>query len=530
MNQRCIALAALVLAGPALAACSGSGGNKGPRDFAVDGAFSVAVDSDPGDLNPLVTNLVNAQIVGMYSYDTLISLDTKTSEPQPFLAESWTESPSEVTYTLRNDITCADGTSFTAQTAADNLNWILDPVNQSPRLESVVPSDATVTAEGNVLKVTTTKPRSSMLYDLGGQQMVCEGALADPTSVSAGSDGTGPFVIDKIVAGDSITLTRRDGYTWGPKDSTSSTPGMPKTVTIKIVPSPSTRANLLLSGQLNAAMVSGNDEARLSQLDWQPSPAISGMITYNHLEGLPTAATEVRTALTQAIDLDTLTNVLTGGKGERASSLLTEEPSLCTYNSVEGTLPTFDGEAAARTLEAAGYTSGAGGVRTKDGKALQITLVYDNSTDTRSAAAEYVAKQWKSLGAEVTLQGGDESYVISSTFSSEDPSRWTATLGLNLQSGAPGVFPQYLTGPTAPEGTNFASIRNDDYARHAALAVGLTGDAACGEWAKAEEALFKSVDLIPVSVTPFKMYFNGAESVSQPVGGILPGSAIRVLI
>ena len=55
MNQRCIALAALVLAGPALAACSGSGGTKGQRDFAVDGAFSVAVDSDPGDPNPLVS-------------------------------------------------------------------------------------------------------------------------------------------------------------------------------------------------------------------------------------------------------------------------------------------------------------------------------------------------------------------------------------------------------------------------------------------------------------------------------------------
>lgn len=529
MNQRCIALATLVLAGPAIAACGGSDVNTGQQDFAVDGTFSVAVDSDPGDLNPLVTNLVNAQIVGLYSYDTLISLDAKTREPHSFLAESWTESPTEVTYTLRNDITCADGTSFTAQTAADNLNWILDPANQSPRLESVVPSDATVSAEGNVLTVTTTKPRPFMLYDLGGQQMVCEGALADPTSVSAGSDGTGPFVIDKIVAGDSITLTRRDGYTWGPKDSTSNTPGMPQTVTIKVVPSPSTRANLLLSGQLNAAMVTGNDEARLSQLDWQPSPAISGMITYNHLEGLPTAASEVRTALTQAIDLDSLTNVLTGGKGERASSLLTEEPSLCTYNSVEGNLPTYDNEAAARTLEAAGYTTGADGARTKDGKVLQITLVYDNSTDTRSAAAEYVAKQWESLGAKVTLDGGDENYLISRTFSTEDSSGWTATLGLNLQSGTPSIFPQYLTGPTAPEGTNFASIRNDEYARHAASAAVLSGEAACGEWAQAEEALFASVDLIPVSVTPFKMYFNGATSLYQPAGGLLPGSAIRVL-
>ena len=42
-------------------------------------------------------------------------------------------------------------------------------------------------------------------------------------------------------------------------------------------------------------------------------------------------------------------------------------------------------------------------------------------------------------------------------------------------------------------------------------------------------ALFGQVDLIPVSVTPFKMYFNGATSLYQPVAGTLPGAAIRVL-
>lgn len=515
MNRRVATLAALSLAMPALAACGGSDPGGGEKDFATDGAFTATINSDPGDLNPLVTNLVNAQIVGMYSYDSLIFFDFETGEAAPFLAKTWTESPTKVTYTLREGITCADGTPFTAQTAADNLNWIADPDNQSPRLESVVPADAKASAKGNVLTVTTTKPRPFMLYDIGGQQLVCDGGLEDPKSLSDGSHGTGPFVIDRVVAGDSITLTRRDGYTWGPKESAPDTPGMPKTVTIKIVPSPSTTANQLLSGELNAATVSGQDEDRLTGLESQPSPpSISGMIIYNHLEGAPTADVDVRRALTQAIDLDTLTEILTGGKGNRATSLLSDGP-LCTYDSVEGTLPSYDPEAAADALQAAGSPT--------------ITLVYDNSTDTRSAAAEYVAQQWEDAGAEVKLDGGDENFVISQTFATDDPSGWTATLGLNLQAGTPAIFPQYLSGPAAPGSTNFASIDNADYDSAVEAASTLSGDAGCAKWAEAEKALMTEADLIPVSVTSYKMYFSGATALYPPVGGGLLPSAIRVL-
>ena len=529
MNRPTVALAALLVISLAPAGCSGSDAGTTPRGPAVDGAFAVAVDSDPGDLNPLLTDIVNAQIIGLYSYDTLIYVDPQTSKPAPFLAESWTERPTEVTYTLRSGITCADGSPFTAQTAADNLTWILDPKNASPRLGSVVPTDAKVSVRGNVLTVTTSKPRPFMLYDVGGQQLACAGALRNPKSVSAGSDGTGPFVIKQVVAGDSITLTRRDGYTWGPGGSTSTTPGVPKTVTIKIVTSPSTRANLLLSGQLNAATVSGEDEQRLARFDSRPSPAISGMIIYNHVAGVPTADAEVRKALTQAIDLDTLTEILTGGKGKRATSLLTEEPRLCDYDTVTGYLPSFDAAAAARTLEAAGYTKDPSGGYAKDGRQLKMTLVYDNSTNTRTAAAEYLAKQWQDLGVGVALDGGDENFILGRTVATKDPSGWTATLGLNLQSGTPAIFPQYLAGPAAPAGSNFASINNAGYLRYVDEAAKKTGADACTVWAQAEKALFTSTDLVPVAVTPFKMYFNRATSLLQPVGGLLPGSAIRVL-
>jgi len=520
-------LAPLAISGCSSPAASNEGGDD---DFAVDGAYSVSIAEDPGDLNPLVTNMVGAQVVGAFAYDTLVYVDPATSEMKPFLAESWTNSPTEVTFTLKDGITCADGTDFTAQTAADNFNWIVDEANGSPLRDSIVPSTAVATAEGNVLTVSVPEPKPFLLNNIGAQALACEGALDDPKSASAASNGTGLFEITEVVANDHITLTRRDGYTWGPADmATSDTAGVPKTVTVKIVTDPSTTANLLLSGGLNAGVVSGADEARLEDLDYRDSPNLSGEIIFNHLDGLPASDVAVRTALTQAVDLDSFTSIITGEKGERATSLLTVEPKTCSYDSIAGQLPEYDEDAAAATLEEAGFAKNADGVYERDGKALEINLIYNNSTDTESAATEYLGSQWEKLGVKVNLNGGDQGFLIGNTFAATDPSGWDVSVGVNLQSNTPEIFIPYISGPGIPDGTNFASIANDEYVDLTAQASLESGEAACDLWKQAEQALFASVDLIPVSQTPFKMYFNGATSLVNPVAGILPGAAIRVL-
>lgn len=515
-----------------LAGCSGgspeSSGDSG--EFAVDGSYATSIAGDPGDLNPLVTNLVAAQFVGAFAYDTLIFVDPATSEIKPFLADSWTDGASEVSFTLHEGITCADGTPFTAQTAADNLNWIVDPANGSPLLDSIIPGTAVAKADGNVLTVTTPEPSPFLLYNVGAQQMVCEGALDDPKSTSAASNGTGLFEITEVVANDHITLERRDGYDWAPdRTTTSDTAGVPKTITVKMVPDPSTVANLLLSKGLNAALVSGADEERLADLESLSSPNLSGMIGFNNLASLPTGDAAVRIALTQAVDLDAFTDIITAGKGSRATSLLTVEPKTCSYDSVDGTLPTFDEKAAAAGMEAAGYTLGADGKLTKDGEPLSIRLVYNNQPDTRSAATEYLAAQWEKLGVTVELSGGDASFVMGQTFSAEDPSGWEASVGVDLQSNTPSIFPPYLSGPTVPEGNNYASVDNPEYVELSSAAALESGDTACDLWKQAEQALMRDANILPVSVTPFKMYFNGATSLYQPVIGSIPGPGIRVL-
>ncbi len=56
---------------------------------------------------------------------------------------------------------------------------------------------------------------------------------------------------------------------------------------------------------------------------------------------------------------------------------------------------------------------------------------------------------------------------------------------------------------------NFASLDNKKYIELSTEASLLPGDESCKVWEESERALFKDVDLLPVSTTPAHMFFNG---------------------
>lgn len=530
-NIRTVALSCLgvTVSMLTLAACTAPADTSG--ELVTDGTFTSALAEDPGTLNPLMTNLSSAVQVGAFAYDTLLYFDPVTGEPHPYLAETWTDSPDSVSFTLRDDITCADGTPFTAETAAANFEWILDEANGSPLRDSIVPSAAEVSVEGNTLTVDMPQAYSFLLFNIGSQQLACQGAIDDPDSVVSASNGTGLYEVTEVATGDKITLTRRDGYTWAPDGTTTSqTPGLPKNVVFRILTNQSTAANLLLSGEVNAAVITGPDEARLAELDTVKSPIQNGQLLFNHYAGKATAEADVRNALVEGIDLDTLMRIVTAEKGYRATSLLGMTPSPCVYDSISGNIPSFDADAAAASLDAAGWEAGADGVRAKDGKPLAITLTYVNSVDPVSAAAEYLQKQWQELGAVVTLDGGDMNYALSKVFAPEDDlTGWDVALGLNLMTNIPTIFPPYLSGPVPPEGTNFSSIDNPAYDAAVLEAQALTGEESCAQWAEAEAALFQNMDLLPVSLVDNMTYLSGADSLLPPSGGGLTPAGIRLL-
>jgi len=513
-----LAVIAAAAAAVSLAGCSTGGGNEA---VAAEGKpFTVALSTDPGSLDPHASAVSALFAVSRYAYDPLVSINLD-GEISSALAKDWSLDGLTATLTLNEGITCSDGADFTAQTAADNITWIEDPANQSPFLGAFLPAGMTATAEGDTLTLALAAPAPFLFQSLSNLGMVCDAGLADRSTLAAGTNGTGPYVLTEAVPNDHYTYELNEDYAWGPGGLTAEKEGLPSSVTARIIGNETTAANLLLSGEINAVQVVGPDAERLdaAKLFTQETPALLGEQWYNHTAGHPTADPAVRLALTQSLDLAELQKVLTSGKGGPATQLAVIPPTGCTVDSVSGNIPEFDVDAAEAALDEAGWAEGADGVRAKDGQKLSITFLYDSTLGTGgAAAAELAVAAWQGIGIEVTAAQQDSTTISDNLFGT---GAWdVAWEPLNINS--PDQIIGFLSGPAAPEGVNFSGIQNDEYTALVTEAMGMVGSEGCDTWADAEAALFTAADVVPFANNFVKTYGAGAEFAV--VGNIVPTS------
>jgi len=526
-------LAAVALTTAALTACGSSTKPTGstPRSggkLANGKTFTVALRSDPGNLDPDITTLGVAISVDRYLYDPLINLDDK-GQPIAGLAQQWSADTTRASFTLRPGITCADGSPLTASDVAANINFVADPKSQSPLTGLYVMPGTKATGDDATRAVTVLSavPDSFLLVNVGnGLGIACRKGLQDRKTLTEGENGTGMFAISERVANDHYTLTRRPNYTWGPGNWQPDQAGLPDKVVIKIVQSETTAMNLLLSGGLNAALINGADQQRgyARNLFHADTQALIGELFYNEAGGHPGQDPVVRKALTQALDLDQVGKVLTSGTGKKATGAIRETPNPCTGDTVAGNLVGHDLDAAKATLDAAGWTAAGDGVRSKDGKRLTVALVYatQNGPDGASAA-ELVQQVWKGLGVDVSIKGLDTPGVNQTLMGTGS---WDVSMG-QLGFAVPNQLVPFVSGATPPQGTNFAHIHNQDYQAKVQQAAAQPGAQGCPLWEQAEESLIKAVDLVPYydTVTP-TFGVKATFTISQD--SITPGS-IRML-
>ncbi|MFB7087837.1 ABC transporter substrate-binding protein [Streptomyces sp. NPDC056296] len=515
MTRNRITLAVAVTAALGLTACTGQAGPSGPggsKGELVDGqTFTYAVATDPGSLDPHSTVLRAARGVNRFLYGQLINLNDK-GDAIPFLAQKWTADTTTATFTLRPGLTCSDGSPLTATQVADNFNHVGDPAKKSPLLNVFVKPGTKATADDAARTVTVTSgaPDAFLLRNLGTLPIACGKGLTDRKRLTAGKDGTGMFVMSESAPNDHYTLTRRKDITWGPGDWDPDQRGLPDKVVIRVIPNETTSANLLLSGEINAAAVNGPDKERLlAQKVFHDDTQISvGQLWYNQADGRPGQDSEVRRALTQALDLNQIGQVLTGGTGKKSTGMVTVDPKPCTDDTVSGNLPEHDTAAAAKSLEAAGWVAGSGGVRAKDGQKLKLTVLYPTQLGpTEAAAAELIQKTWAELGVDVTLKGVDSPGLNTALFDTGEWDVSMAPVGANL----PSVVVGFVSGPVPPGGTNFAHIDNQKYSAAVAKAANKVGAEGCPEWAEAEKALIDDIDAVPYYNTVEPTFGAGAE-------------------
>ncbi|GAB4056035.1 ABC transporter substrate-binding protein [Catellatospora paridis] len=511
----------------ALAACGGGGQPAGSGSYADGKTFTLVLASDPGTLDPHFTSLSTALQAGRFLYDSLVNVDEKGSLVAG-LAEKWDATTTTATFTLRKGITCGDGSPLTATDIAANITFVGDPKNASTRIGVYVPPGATAAGDDAAGTVTVTSPAPDPFLDrnVGGLPIVCKKGMAARDQLKQGSDGTGMFTVAEAVAGDHYTLTRRKEYAWGPGDWKKDQAGLPDKVVLRVVANGTTAANLLLSGEVNAAVMVGPDSQRLraAKLHERVVAAPLGELWFNQKKGMAGADEGVRRALTQALDLDQVGQVVTSGTGRRSAGLVAPGGP-CPPGNAAALLPAKDTTAAKSALDAAGWTAGADGVRAKDGQKLALLLYFPTSVGQGTqAAAELLQKEWTALGAEVTVKGLSDAEVGQLIVGGQGA--WQAAI-LPLGVNVPTQLVPFLSGATPPNGVNLASIDNADYTANVQAASAIAGSGGCAKWQAAEEALFKRLDVVPFVDSTVPVFGKGAEfELSQ--GSVTPGS-IRML-
>ena len=176
-------------------------------------------------------------------------------------------------------------------------------------------------------------------------------------------------------------------------------------------------------------------------------------------------------------------------------------------NTVNGHLPGYDVAKANALLDQAGWKTGAGGVRTKNGAKLKVSVLYTGGATAGTAVGEFIAAAWKKVGVDAPLSEKTGDQVISTILGGAGT--WDSTL-TPIVAGNPATFVPFINGPVPPKGTNFGHIHNARYDALVSAAAHKAGTTGCADWNAAESALFTSADVLPISEDAAPLWANGA--------------------
>ncbi|MGH3914587.1 MAG: ABC transporter substrate-binding protein [Pseudonocardiaceae bacterium] len=497
MKRAQVRAAAICAAVLTVAGCGSGAESEG--QLAIDGTFRQVLGLDVPSFHPYRDQV--AAVYSTYLYDSLVNI-TPANEIVSGLADEWTSTPTSGEFTLRPGVTCSDGTPLRPVDVADALNYQRDP-QRAPVAAAALAGipDFTATADdaARTVTVTTQRPFSFVVRLLGTLPIVCPKGLADPEMLDKGSSGTGPYVLTEYTSGGPYVLDVRQGYHWGPRGARTDARGTPARIVLSVVSSPVTAANQLTVGAVDAfytvdpdsVRAPGPDVTRISQ------PTVVGLASFNERIDRATSDPAVRTALLAALDPDQAAAVATGGRGEPARSLLFPG-AFCRGDTVSGNRPGYDLAAAGRMLDQAGWVPGADGVRGREGRRLELKLVTFSTSPQLRSTAEFMAGEWKKIGAEVTI---DAVAVIAFITVTQQGGDWDLSLGGGVVGSLPSDLMPFFSGAPPPQGRNAGAVDNPDYLSLTQQASAVPDEASCPLWQQAEAALIRRADTIVIAET-----------------------------
>ncbi len=409
MRRRSVGLAMAILLLVATACGSDDKTSSAPTEepagpeLVVDAPDAMSVVEDApekyGVVPPLTANVATGYgNVNPPVFETLVALAPNFTI-QPLLATSWElRPPNTWRFHLQDGVTFHNGAAFDAAAVVDSLKRRADPTAPT----SLGP-DSGVVVDRLTVDLTPTKENAHLPEQMAHPLLAIHapGTTAGTnTSPQNRPTGTGPFKFSKYVQGSLLEVERYDRY-WGEKAKS-------RKITFRFQKADNTRVTDLEGGDVDAIYDLPRELA--SQYADHPdivvkksAPGAYSALLLNHRGTAPydiLGDLQVRRAVALSIDRATLVENVWKGNAEVMNTVI-PAPILGTSASKVTGFP-YDPAQAEGLLSAAGWLPGPDGVRVKNGRRLELTLVVANAELQRPAPV-LVQSQLKAIGVDVKL-------------------------------------------------------------------------------------------------------------------------------
>ncbi|USK57880.1 nickel ABC transporter substrate-binding protein (plasmid) [Cytobacillus solani] len=364
---------------------------------------------DIGAMNPHMYNPSQLFAQSMI-YEPLVSYQDG-GELKPHLAESWkiSEDGKEYVFNLRQDVKFSDGTNFNADIVKKNFDAILKNADMHGWLGFISKIDETEAIDEFTFKLTLKESYYPTIQELAVVRPVRflgEAGFPEDGDTSKGVAkpvGTGPWVLDEYKVDEFAIFKRNENY-WGELPSVEK-------IKVKVIPDAETRVLAFEKGDLDVIYGEGVisiDSFKQLESTGSYRTSISEPVATRQLvmntnkEQL--SDERVRQALHYGFNKQAMVEGVTSGLEEKADYIL---PKNLPYTAKVDIKPVdYNVEKAQKLLDEAGWRLPKGkNIREKDGKPLEIELMYNSAESIQKTMAETLQAEWAGLGVKLNIVG-----------------------------------------------------------------------------------------------------------------------------
>lgn len=323
--------------------------------------------------------------------ETLVVL-TPDFQVGPGLAQEWELiGDNTFEFSLRDDVTFSDGTPLTAE----QVKYTLDYTTEEPDTSGFgfLGPESTEIVDEQTVTVTPTQPNLRLVEQINHPTYAVLAPGSDPLN-DPDVTCTGPFTVSEYLPEEHLVVERNENY-WAE-------PPMLDKITFRFIPDDTTRTLALQNGEVD--LITGVPRNVVDNLEQVPGlklvDAPTGQVLLMYVSQRDLAGSDrlladpdLRRAVAMSMDREAFVEGVLGGNASVVDTVAPPAVLGDYADIVEGI--DHDPEGAAQLLDEAGWMLGPDGIRTKDGRRLELDIVYARVDMT---TVEFVQAQLMEVG------------------------------------------------------------------------------------------------------------------------------------